>query len=85
MSNTSNSQHSTSAPNSQGRDNLLATVSDRQLSRLMLGALRQARRSAEPGQDAHTTLSMAATMAYEVLDSRQARQEDRQWRVLMGD
>jgi hypothetical protein len=86
MSNTnSGRQQSASSPNSHSRGDLLATVSDRQPSRLVLAALRQARRAAEPGEAADATLHMAATMAHEVLGSRQARQEDRLWRTLMDD
>ena len=86
MRNTSSSQQqSATGPNSHSRPSLFATFSERQLSRIVLEALRCARQDAEPGEDAHSTLCRAANMAFEELDSRQMRQEDRVWRTLMRD
>ena len=83
-----NSQ-STAATVSQQPDlfakNLLETVSDRQLGRLMRVCVAQARSNAEAGESAKATLRAAVARTIEVLDSRQARHQEHLAMVLMAD
>ena len=63
--------------------NLLETVTPRQLNRLTLAAMAEARRMA--GTSAETFIQYAGQRVIEVLDSRQARAQARLAEILMRD
>lgn len=63
--------------------NLLETVTPRQLNRLTLAAMAEARRMA--GTSAESVMQYTSNRVIEVLDSRQARAQARLAEILMRD
>jgi len=79
------SQQSADSRNSHPATDLFGTVTERQLRRPWSASLGYHQRRAEPSDSAEVVLHRAADEVLCSLDSRQARQQDRVWRTLMGD